>query len=369
MIQLIQPEEFQAEVIKDIKAHDRLKKLTNMNEHSRWFMIVCAVSRVACDFINTKLLYVYDSIFPFSSDRYNLSRHAGTEGIELKDAEKAFTTVRIGSSALPTEELPIEQGHIVTTESGKAFELVETGKVTPETPVDTKGYYTTVLQVRALETGSSYNVPAESITKFETAPYGIDIVYNPEQVSGGSDDESNESVLERLSLAKQAVKRGSISWFKSETEKLETIQRAVVIPRYAGLGTVGIICIGFSGDVSDETLQEVESLFNLTDEDPAEAYRVVALRPEKFIQDFTITVWYDPDLDTPSDETLQDVLQAYIDELEIGETIIPRAIEARYMNAGMLDCAVTLPSEVISVAENNIVVCGSVSFVKEPFNA
>ncbi|MBN2522875.1 MAG: baseplate J/gp47 family protein [Bacteroidales bacterium] len=366
---MVQAEDFQAAVIKDIKENDKLKKLTNMNEHSRWFMIVCAVSRVAVYYINALVILVYDSIFAHSSDRYHLSRHLKEEGLEYKEAQKAIVNVRVGSSELPAEMFPIEQGYIVKTKSGRSFELIESGSISPETIIDDKGYYTVLLQARAVETGEEYNVPADTIVEWETSPEGIDIVYNPEEAENGSNDESEESALERLSVAKQVIKRGSLDWFKSETETFDSIRKAIPIPRYAGLGTVGIICCGYSGQVSDEVLTAVEDKFNLTDEDPAEAYRVVALRPEEFIQDFEVTVWYDSEGDEPTDEILAEICDAFVDDLDIGEKIIPRSLESRYINAGMKDCAVTLPSSIIDPAINDIIVRGTVTFTKVAFDA
>ncbi len=342
----ITPEEIQGEILKDIHENDKLKKLTNLNPHSVWMLMVNAVGRVFSFFANRIISYVFDAIFPLTCDRYTLARHLAEEGLEFKNSEKSRVYLRIGCLSKPDMRYDIPQGTVVKTtgENGRAFEIITGGYVDQTTEQDYKGLYTIEVKAEAVLEGSIYNVAAETVTEFESSLDGIDVVFNPEESFGGADEETDEDARKRLIDAKQVKSRGIKTWFKVETEKLEGVRQAIVLPRYGGRGTVGILALGFGGHVSDETLQAIESRFNTDEEDPAGAFHVIAGRPKEFIQNYEVTVWYKKNTSPPFDTELNEVLINYIQNLAMGETQVLTVIAARLLGLGLMDVHISVPS-------------------------
>ncbi len=366
-------DEVQAKIIQEIVGDDKLKSLkipkdlTNLNPPSKWLRIVNAVARVVVHFISDILGNIYDSIFPQTSDRYALARHLAEEGLSLKSATKAEGPVWIGSSTKPTKRIDIPQGALPRTagDNGLVFELIEGGYIDQDTPQDANGNYTIALIMRALDTGAAYNVPAHSVTELESSIDGIDVIDNPSQIGGGADDESIESARQRMLDAKKVLSRGTMSWFKSETESIEGVHQAIIVPRYAGRGTVGILVVGEGGPAPESVLDAVSDYFNTDEQDPAGAYHVVVDRPVNFAQDYTIKVWYSSITGPPSDDDLNAVLADYLGGLSPGQDQVLSVIESRLIAFGMKDARVISPSSNVVVPGSMISVPGTVSWIKE----
>ncbi|TAL31596.1 MAG: hypothetical protein EPN93_17525 [Spirochaetes bacterium] len=363
-----------AKILQEIIGDEKLKSLraskddlTNLNPPSKWLRIVNAVARAIAHFIADILANIYDSIFPQTSDKYALARHLAEEGLFLKSATKAEGSIRIGSSTLPTRRVDIPQGVLPKTPGDKSlvFETLESGYIDQNTPADMNGKYTVALTMRALATGPAYNVNANTVTDLETSIDGIDVIYNPDYIGGGADEESVESARQRLIDAKKVLSRGTMSWFKSEAEKISGVHQAIVVPRHQGRGTVGILVVGEGGPAPDAVLQAVRDRFNTDEEDPAGAYNVIVGRPENFIQDYTIKVWYSSQYGVPTDVDLNTVLADYLLDLSPGQDQVLAIIESRLIAFGMKDAKVLSPAANIVVPGSMISVLGTITWVKE----
>lgn len=364
----ISQDEVKGAILKKISEDDKLKKLTNLNEGSRWMLIINACVWAIVYFIQKVMSAIYDAIFIDSSDRYALIRKMKDEGGTIKGEEYASGIVRIGSSTLPTERRDIAQGSFVRTESGYSYEVVSGGYIDGSTSADSRGKYTVSLEVKAALPGEKYNVQADAINQLETSIDGINVVYNPADITGGQDIESTESIRSRLKDAKKDPGRGTMSWFKSQAETFSGVSRAIVIPRYSGRGTVGILILGPGGVVEDSLLVQLSNYFNSEDLDPAGAYYVIPVRAQYFYQDYTIKVWYDPAVGAPSDSELNAAMSTYYSILSPGQKQVLSVAKSYILQAGMKDVDIISPTENVAVPDYKLSALGNITWQKEAWN-
>lgn len=362
-------DEVRAPILTAAAADDKVKRLSNLNSNSVWVRIINAASLGFTNLVNQVLKEIFDSIWSATSGRYALARHLGEEGMSFKDPSFAETTIRIGSTTLPTGEKPIPQGAIVKTpgETGFNFELLDAAFIDETTPEDDEGFFTVPVLVRAIATGPEYNVQAGTITVVETDIDGVDVCYNPTAATGGADEESLESARMRLKDKREGVAIGTMAWFKSEAESLAGVQQCIVIPRYDGRGTVGLLIVGIGGEASPEVLAAVEDHFNQDALDPAGAFHVTAALPAPFVQNFSIEVWYDPELGVPTDETLRTAVNAYITRLPTGGDMILSVIEANLIALGMKDVKIASPTTNVTIPNDQVAVLGTTTWTKTEF--
>lgn len=362
-------DEVRAPIITAAAADDKLKRLSNLNSNSIWVRVINAVALGYTNLVNLVLKEIFDAIWPATSGRYALARHLSEEGMSFKDPSFAEVTIRIGSTTLPTGEKPIPQGAIVKTpgETGFNFELLDAGVIGPATPADGEGYFTVPILARAIATGPDYNVQAGTITVLETEIAGVDVCYNPTAATGGADEESLESARARLKDKREGIAIGTMAWFKSEAETLPGVQQCIVIPRYNGRGTVGLLIVGIGGPASPEVLAAVEDHFNQDALDPAGAFHVTAALPTPFVQNIVGEVWYDTELGAPTDEALDAAVNAYITRLATGGDIIKSVVESNLIALGLKDAKITTPSANVTVPSNQVAVLGTTTWTKTGF--
>ena len=142
-----------------------------------------------------------EEINDIMQDEY-LDEYVKIVGISRFDGARATGTVDIETQSPPTT---IPEGTLVSTspdEDGNTltFETTEEG--------DTANGETTALGVpiQATEVGDEYNIPANSIVRFDDPPVGVRGVTNPAAPTGGENEETNEDLRQR---AKQQVEGAS----------------------------------------------------------------------------------------------------------------------------------------------------------------
>jgi uncharacterized phage protein gp47/JayE len=159
-----------------------------------------------------------------------------------------------------------------------------------------------------------------------------------------------------------------MSWFKSQAETFHGVSRAIVIPRYSGRGTVGILILGTGGVVADSLLVQLSNYFNSDDIDPAGAYYVIPFKAQYFYQDYTIKVFYDPAVGAPSDSELNAAISAYYSTLSPGDKQVLSVIKAYILQAGMKDVDIISPTENVTVPDYKLSALGNITWQKEAWN-
>lgn len=362
-------DEVRAPIITAAAADDKLKRLSNLNSNSVWMKIVNAIAFVVTYLVNQVFKEIFDSIWSATAGRYALARHLGEEGLSFKEPSFATTTIRIGASAAPTGRKDIPQGAIVKTpgETGFNFELLDAAFIDESTPEDDEGYFTVPVLVRAIATGPEYNVQASTITVVDTEIDGVDVCYNPNAATGGADEETLEAARLRLKDKREGIAIGTMAWFKSEAETLAGVQQCIVVPRYNGRGTVGLLIVGIGGPASSEVLTAVEEHFNQDALDPAGAFHVTAALPTPYVQNIVGEVWYDPELGAPTDEALDAAINAYLTRLPTGGDIIKSVMESNLIALGLKDAKLTTPANNVTIPSDQVAVMGTTTWTKTEY--
>jgi len=364
-------DEIRTQLLTNINDDDDLKKLfaANLNLLGKIRAIIEAISRVIYDFIFDMMVPVYNNIFIYSSDKEALIQHLADHGLEpWKQAKKAIATVRIGSTTLPDAEKPIPQLALVGTEGSnsdevKQFVLLSGGSINASTPADENGCYTIEINIESVEAGVRYNVSAGSINQLLTDIPGIDIVYNTADAAYGRDIESIDEVRGRIVTRKNAIYRGLLSWFVSETKEFSFVTDAVAVPRYAGRGTIGIALLTTSGMPTQDQKDEISAHFNNDEMDPSGAYKVVVFNMSTHVWNAAITVYYTSTI--PTNEELNDALSIYFEQLVRGEDILDDQIDyALISNVNNLKTITIASHSGFAVGEYEFPLLGTVTWSK-----
>ena len=113
-----------------------------------------------------------------------LTMRAAEFGIDRKAAVKAVGTVTVKGNGT------VESGAIFATDAGVQFQATQTVAIDGETEVP----------IEAITAGENGNVAAGTITKIPIAINGITAVTNDAETTDGYDEETDESLLNRLLL-------------------------------------------------------------------------------------------------------------------------------------------------------------------------
>lgn len=191
-----------------------------------------------------------------------LNLHAGNIGMRRREAIKAkgeATFTGIASSYIP-------EGTIVSTmaegeESPKRYKTTERGQL------DDEGSAT--VKIEALEPGQESNAAVGRITYIENPPRGIETVTNQEEVSGGFDEEDDETLRTRLLERMQSDDKsytGNINDYIRWAQSVPGVGQVIVTPLANGPGTVGIQILNAENKpASADLIAAVNKLINSPD--------------------------------------------------------------------------------------------------------
>lgn len=176
-------------------------------------------------------------------------------GIVRKPATKATTTVIISGS--PGAEINI--GDEVAADS-VIFVITENKTIGESGQVS--------VQVEAESYGSVGNVLADSINRFPITVNGLVDVYNPEAVTNGFDEESDEELKQRYyDKLQRPAKAGNKYHYEEWAKEVVGVGDVRVVPRFNGPLTMKVIVIDSNRQPADSAL--IESVrFNIEKEMP-----------------------------------------------------------------------------------------------------
>lgn len=189
-------------------------------------------------------------MFPMWAYDEWLDYHAKGRGITRKPANAASGELLI--TGVPGTTIP----------AGFRFAAPATAD-TPAIEYQTTEKYTigedgTVrVQVTAVEPGTKGNVPANTVTLMMTPIKGITSITNEASITGGteveSDDELRNRILE-IDAASEASFVGSDGDYKRWAEEVPGVGTALVMPEWAGPGTVKVVVIDANGQPANQAI-------------------------------------------------------------------------------------------------------------------
>lgn len=191
--------------------------------------------------------WVLDQSFPQTAQGTYLDQHAMLRGLKRSVATCATGTLRFGISEAVSSDLTIGAGTVCMTENGVRF-------VTTEPVVLRAGQLYADVEAVALEPGKQGNVAPNAITVMAAMPLGVRACTNPEAFKGGDDEESDDSLRQRLLDSYRRLPNGAnAAYYEQVALSRNGVAAAVAVGRPRGVGSVDIY-VATDGGLPDETL-------------------------------------------------------------------------------------------------------------------
>ena len=301
--------------------------------------------------------WVLDQSFPQTAQGMYLDYHAETRGITRAAAEKAVGTLRFAAADKVTAACPIEKGTVCMTAEGVRFETTEKATLAKgETYVD--------VPASAVEAGASGNAIASAIHLMSVYPVGITQCVNPEAFSGGSDEESDEKLRERVLESYKRLPNGAnAAFYEQEAMSFPNVAAAKAVGRARGIGTVDVYVSTHAGAPDEKLLGEIEAVLQKKREIAVDVE--VKAPTEK-------TVNMSAELTAEQGWTMQEItdaataaLQAYFTGERLGEAVYTAKLaNILYGVEGVKNCHLLTPSADVSVSATELPVLGTVTITE-----
>ena len=276
--------------------------------------------------------------FPQTAQGEDLDKHAQLRGVSRRKAVRAAGTVRFYVSEARDMDTEVAAGTVCMTAGGVRFTtgrdaFIPAGELWCEAPVT------------AVEAGAAGNVGQGTIVYMALPPMGVAACANPEALSNGQDEESDEALRERVLATFQRLANGANNAFYRQTAmSFDGVAAVAVIPRSRGVGTVDVVPAAQGGVPDQALLDALQAHFDQVREIACD---VKVLAPTVETVDVSVELW------AREGWTFGEAAQAVRDKLEgwfNGERLgrpLPRAqlISLVYGVDGVANCRLVQPAQ------------------------
>ena len=301
--------------------------------------------------------WVLDQSFPQTAQGQYLDYHAETRALTRLPAAKAAGVLRFSAPSAAVTDYEIEAGSVAMTTGGVRFETTEKATLQKgETYVD--------VPARAVEAGANGNAIADAVHIMSVYPVGITQCTNPEAFFGGSGEESDEKLRERVMESYKRLPNGAnAAFYEQEAMSFPNVAAAKAVGRTRGIGTVDVYVSTHAGAPGEALLGEIEAAL--------QRKREIAVDVEvKASTEKTVNVT--AELTAEQGWTMQEItdaakaaLQAYFTGERLGEAVYTAKLASiLYGVEGVKNCHLLLPSEDVSVGATELPVLGTVTLTE-----
>lgn len=260
--------------------------------------------------------WLIKQFFPDTADTAFLEKHAGLRGLRRRNATYAAGK---GATISGNPDAVIAVGLQIKTEDGRFYETTESAVISSEG--------TAVVAVRSLATGAAQNIKTATKGSFMAAPVGVssDVVLN--DVVGGTNKESDSSLLERLlNKIRRPAAGGNRYDYKDWALDVDGVEQAYVYPLRRGLGTVDIAITADNDVPNDDTVRRAQAYID--DERPVTAKESKVVKPDVTKVNFNIQVKISGVALSDIKTAIKNALQDYFNGLIPGDDLIVSQCEA-----------------------------------------
>ena len=301
--------------------------------------------------------WVLDQSFPQTAVGQYLDYHAETRALTRLPAAKATGVLRFSAPSAAVTDYEIDAGSVAMTSGGVRFETTKKATLAKgETYVD--------VPASAVEAGASGNAIAGAIHLMSVYPVGITQCVNPEAFSGGSDEESDEKLRERVLASYKRLPNGAnAAFYEQEAMSFPNVAAAKAVGRARGIGTVDVYVSTHAGAPDEKLLGEIEAVLQKKREIAVDVE--VKAPTEK-------TVNMSAELTAEQGWTMQEItdaataaLQAYFTGERLGEAVYTAKLASiLYGVEGVKNCHLLTPDEDVSVSATELPVLGTVTITE-----
>ena len=200
-----------------------------------------------CEFVLPEVIKL---IFPEWSYGEFLDHHAKDRRLFRKEAHAAFGHLTITGN----ENTVIPIGSLFSTAAVNGQPSVDYATLETVTIPETGSV---TVEVQCTQTGTIGNTPAKTVVLLGSNLFGIKEITNPEAITGGTEEETDESLALRImeydrSMGDNYV--GSAADYKRWAESVDGVGNATIIPAQDTSGLVTIILTDANGAPATEQL-------------------------------------------------------------------------------------------------------------------
>lgn len=269
-----------------------------------------------CEFV---LPEVVKLIFPEWSYGEFLDGHARSRGMTRRAATAATGKLTITGAAGTV----IQAGSLFSTAAMNGEPSVDY-KVLTSARIPESG--TQTVQVQCTQTGIVGNAPAGTIILVSSRITGITAVTNPEAMTGGTEEESDEQLIERIMEYDQSQGNsfvGSVADYKRWASSVAGVGGATIIPAQDTTGLVTIVLTDSNGDPATEQLCTAVYNYIMRPDSPEERLAPVnaylSVTPPA-----TMSISIKATVELADGATVESVLESYMARLSV---YLPEAMD------------------------------------------
>lgn len=321
-------DEIRQQILRDIVS---LEPTADVSVDSDYYARASSLAAVA-EGVYSHQKWMVKQFFPDTADTQYLEKHAALRGIRRRQATHASG---LGAKVFGNAGAIIEVGKQIVTADGRFYEVIEQGSITQDS---------VVVRVKSLATGANQNVIAPITANFMAAPVGVQTQCQLQEIVGGTDVESDSSLLERLlNRIRRPPAGGNRYDYKEWALDVDGVEAAFVYPLRRGLGTVDIVITSNNDLPSDDTVSRAQAYID--DVRPVTAKESKVIKPTVHRVNFNIQVKLNGvSLDAMTAE-IKKALGHHFNRLVPADNLILSQCEAVVSDLlGVVDRRITQPS-------------------------
>lgn len=197
--------------------------------------------------------WVLDQSFPQTAQGIYLDRHGAMRNISRLPATKAVGSLRFSVEFPPAMDANIPAQTVCMTKEGVRFQTIGAA-------VLAAGELFVDVPAEALEGGAAGNAAPGEISILTACPVAITACTNPEAFSGGSDQEDDETLRERILESYRRLPNGAnAAWYEQTAMNYGGVAAARAVGRPRGIGTVDVYVTTEEGLPGEELLTGLQA--------------------------------------------------------------------------------------------------------------
>ncbi|MDD5952708.1 MAG: baseplate J/gp47 family protein [Oscillospiraceae bacterium] len=280
--------------------------------------------------LQSGMLWLKRQTFPQTATGELLALHAAQRGITRQSETPSTGTLTFSRSKSLNYGLPIPKGTICALDGEESIRFITT-----EEGELASGTFSVTIPAVSESCGNQMNVASNTVTRMITPPPGIESVTNEVAFTGGSDQENDESLRQRLLYQFRNLSNGTNRGFYTTFAMgYDGVAYANTVARTDENDSVTVYLCGKDGSVPSALKQQIQEDLSAIKE-----VNVTVSVEDAVDRKISFSCYAQPAVPytlTEVSEVCESIFRTYLAELPIGGTFVAMQVLHRLMNTGMV---------------------------------